>query len=54
MKKHHYKLTIVTKEKTEDYEMDHYYEIIHFLFDLIVFKFNNTSTIIKIEVTDVE
>lgn len=49
--KNHYKLTIVTQEKTEEYEMDHYYEVLHFMFDIIVFKFNNISMILKLEVT---
>lgn len=52
MAKINYKVTLVTQDKTEVYDWTSYYEILHFVFDLLVFRFNNKNWILKIEVIE--
>lgn len=50
--KAHWKATIVWQDKTEEHDMDSYYEVVHFIFDILVFRIRKENIIIKLEVCD--
>lgn len=50
--KTHWKATVIWQDKTETHDFASYYEIVHFIFDIIVFRIKKESIIIKLEIQD--
>jgi len=48
--KNHWKATVIWQDKTETHDFDTYYEIVHFIFDIIVFRIRKESLIIKLDI----